>query len=267
MKRNKTLLLVDNIELVDKLEEKDDITFLFPIKDFTVGMPNTFKVEELPMGSFIFLNRVLDNKDIDNLRKLLENLPNDIKGIVFDDIGVLNVLLDLKLPITTILFLNHLNCNYESINAYLEYVDSVVVSPDINLEEIDEILAKALKPVVLYTFGFISIMYSRRTLLTNYNEEFNKNIPLNSSLEEEISKQKFKVVESVNGTVIYPNKPFNALNLRDKDNVLYNLINTLFLKPEEVEEILNSDNNLETKYPYKYLSDKKMIVKLKEELP
>ncbi len=267
MKKNKTLILVDNIEIVEKLREKQDVTFLFPVKDFTIGMPNTYNVEDLPEGAFIFLNRILDNKDIIKLREMLQELPRNIKGIVFDDIGVLNVLLDLKLSLIKILFLNHLNCNYESINSYLDYVDSVVVSPDITIDEIDEALNRAKKPLVLYTFGYISIMYSRRTLLTNYNEEFAKKVPLISILEEKSSQQKFKIVENTYGTVIYPNKPFNALMLRNRENVLYNLINALFLTTEEILEIMDSKDNLDDKYPYKYLSDKKMIVKLKEELP
>ena len=35
---------------------------------------------------------------------------------------------------------------------------------------VKEILDKADKPLVLYTFGHVNIMYSRRTLLTNFNK-------------------------------------------------------------------------------------------------
>lgn len=265
MKKNKTLLLVNNISIIDKLKEREDVTFLFPVKDFSIGHTNTFDISEIKIDGYIFLNRILNNEDIKKLREILKSLPENIKGIVFDDVGVLNVLLELDLPITKILFLNHLNCNYESVIAYLEYVDSVVVSPDITITEIEEILEKASKPLVIFTFGYVNIMYSRRTLLTNYNDEFKRDVPLKSILEEEISHQNFKIVENDYGTVIYPNCPFNGLVLRDKKNVLYNLVNTLFLSDEEVLKIIDSETNLEEEYPYKYLSDKKMIVKLKEE--
>lgn len=265
MTKNKTLLLVNNYSLVDKLKEESSITFLFPVTDFTVGFPNTFKIEDIKVEGFIFLNRVLDNKGIEALKNLLKNLPENIKGIVFDDIGVLNTLLTLDLKLTKILFLNHLNCNYESINAYLEYVDSVVVSTDITKEEIKEILNKAKKPLVLYTFGHINIMYSRRTLLTNYNNHFGKSSALVGTLDEEISHKKFKIMENNYGTVIYTENPFNGLEYRDYNNVLYNLINTVFLSDEDVLEILKSLDNLETKYSYKYLSETKMIVKLRSD--
>ncbi len=265
MTKNKTLLLVENLELVASLKKESNITFLFPIKDFTVGFPKTFTLDEIKEEAFIFINRIMSNKAIEEFKVFLPTLPPNIKGIVFDDLGVLNVLITIPNNLTKILFLNHLNCNYESINVFLEYVDSVVVSPDITLNEITEILAKAIKPLVLYTFGHVNIMYSRRTLITNYNNHFNLKVEPLATLEEEITKQKFKIIENPYGTVIYTSKPFNALSLRNANNVLYNLINTVFLTNEEVITILKSKTNLEEKYPYKYLSTKNTIVKIKEE--
>lgn len=263
MKKNNTLLLVNNLELVQSLKDRNDITFLFPLTDFCVGFSNTFHLNDIKIDAYIYLNRLFTSDDIEKVKNILLNLPSNIKGIVFDDIGVLNILLSANIKITKILFLSHFNCNYESINAYLKYVDSVVVSSDITIEEIDTILKKAAKPLVLYTFGHVSIMYSRRSLLTNYNKYFSKNVPKVSLLEEGISHQKFKIIENTYGTVIYTEKPFNALSLRNKQNVLYNFINTVFLSNNEIIEIINSNDNLESIYPYKYLSENKTIVKIK----
>ncbi len=265
MTKNNILLLVQDLNLVSSLKKENAITFLFPIKDYAIGFPKTFSIDEIKEEAFIFVNRIMDNETIASFKSFLNELPPHIKGIVFDDLGVLNILIEHPHNLTKILFLNHLNCNYESINAYLEYVDSVVVSPDLTFTEIDEILLKSHKPLVLYTFGHVNIMYSRRTLLTNYNAHFNLKVPNQATLEEEITKQKLKIIENPYGTVIYTARPFNALSLRAKPNVLYNLINTVFLTNEEVKEILTSEDNLETKYPYKYLSMKNTIVKIKEE--
>ena len=135
MKRNNTLLLVNNLEIVDSLKDREDISFVFPLEGYVVGFPNTFKLNDIPLGGFLLVNRIMDNKTLEDFKKLLNNLPTNSKGIIFDDIGVLNILLELKLNLIKILFLNHLNCNYESINAYLNYVDSVVVSSDITLKK------------------------------------------------------------------------------------------------------------------------------------
>lgn len=264
MKKNKTLLLTCDYTLINELKEESNITFLFPIKDFTVGFPKTFQLNELDTDCYIFVNRILDNEGITLFKTFLKNLPSNIKGIVFDDIGVLNVLINENINITKILFLNHLNCNYESINSYLEYVDSVIPSVDITTSELDEILSKAIKPLVLYTFGHVNIMYSRRTLITNYNKHFNSDVKSVAHLVETQNKHELKITQNKYGTVIYTDKPFNGLNLRFKSNVLYNLINTVFLSKDEVIKIIKSTDNLDNIYPYKYLSEKETIYKLKE---
>ncbi len=263
MTKNKILLLVDDEEIIKNVQNISNVTFLFPIDTFSVGFHKTFKIEKIKEKAYIFINRIMDNKTIEDFKKQIKNLPSNILGIVFDDIGILNVLKDFK-SLQKILFLNHFNCNYESINAYLDYVDSVVVSPDITIKEIDEILDHVKKDVVLYTFGHVNIMYSRRTLISNYNINFKTKAPMLSDLEDIITSKKFKIIESLYGTVIYTQEPFNALELRNRKKVLFNLVNTVFLKPEEVLNIINTDANLDDIYPYRYLSNTDMIVKLKE---
>lgn len=263
MKKNKILLLVDSLNVVDRLKKESNVTFLFPITGYSVGFRNSFQIDEIPEG-FIFVNRILDNQGIDEFRSFIKVLPSKIKGIVFDDIGVMNVLLKENISITKILFLNHFNCNYDSINAYLELVDSVVVSPDITLGEIDLILKKAVKPLTLFTFGHVNIMYSRRRLISNYNKHFNLDVEKEVQLEERMAHKQFKMIEQEYGTVIYTDLPFNGLVLRDRDNVLYNFFNTIFLEEEEIVKIVESDDNLEEVYPYKYLSEKETVFKISD---
>ena len=262
--KNNYLLLVDNKNLISKLKEESNITFLFPVKGFTVGFNHPFALEEIKEeNAFIFVNRLLDHKGILAFKSLLKNLPSNIKGIVFDDIGVLEVLKTTPNSLVKILFLNHFNCNYLSINTYLNYADSVVVSIDITEGEVEEILKRANKPLTLYTFGYVNIMYSRRKLITNYNEHFDKHLPFISEITNDL-KQEFKIVENDYGTVIYPNEPFNGLRYRKYDHVLYHLINSLFLTDEEVINIIHSKSNLDEKYPYAYLSQEETIVRIKE---
>ena len=262
--KNNYLLLVTNLTIVSKLKEESNVTFLFPVQNFTVGFPHTFSIEEITVDhAFIFVNRILDHVQIEEFKNLIRQLPKNIEGIVFDDIGVLQVLNTIPNHLTKILFLNHFNCNYKSINAYLAYVDSVVVSTDITAAEVKEILKQAIKPLVLYTFGHMNIMYSRRLLLSNYNKHFHKNVSLDSTLTNDL-QQSFRIIENDDGTVIYTSEPFNGLDLRGSANVLYYFIHSLFLTDEEVINIIHSDTNLLEKYPYRYLSDEETIVRIKE---
>lgn len=262
--KNNYLVVVSTDTILSKLKQESNITFLFPIKGFSVGYPQTFKIEDIhEEHAFILVNRMLDQEGILKFKEMICNLPKNIEGIVFDDIGVLQILLDSNLNLTKILFLNHFNCNYVSINAYLSYVDSVVVSTDITKDEVKEILKKAYKPLVLYTFGHMNIMYSRRKLITNYNEHFQHEEDQINEIVNDMGSS-FKIVENDYGTVIYTGEPFNGLDFRGSENVLYYLINTVFLSFEEVERILHSDDDLKSEYPYKYLSNEETIVRIKE---
>lgn len=265
--KNKNLVLITSDTLVNKIKEdkESNITFLFPITGFTVGIPYTFKLEDIKEEGFIYLNRLLDKKGIEDFKQLLKKIPSNIKGIVFEDIGILNILMENKSKLFKILYLSHMNCNEKSVNAYLEYVDSVVISTDITKDETKEILVKSKKTLVVFAFGYVPIMYSRRTLLTNYNKHFKSNVANAVMLKETMSNNKLKLWENEWGTVIYPELPFNNLSLKNEENILYNYINTTFMSDEEILGILNSKSNLEEIYPYKYLSEEATIFKIKED--
>lgn len=258
------LLLVSNKTMVEELKEESNITFLFPVKDFTVGFTEVFSLDEITIPqAYLFVNRLLGHEEILHFKDFVKQLPSNIEGIVFDDIGVLQVLNEIENSLTKILFLNHFNCNYISINSYLEYVDSVVVSTDVTEKEVDEILLKATKPLVIYTFGHMNIMYSRRKLITNYNEHFKLSNPSVSVLTNDLGQQ-FKMVENEYGTVIYTNLPFNGLRYRNKKNVLFYLIHSIFLDSKDIRDIIHSEDELKEKYPYQYLSTEETIVRIKE---
>ena len=262
--KNNYLLLVSNKTMVEELKEESNITFLFPVKDFTVGFKEVFSLEEITIPhAYLFVNRLLDHEEILYFKDFIKQLPSNIEGIVFDDIGVLQVLNEIENSLTKILFLNHFNCNYISINSYLEYVDSVVVSTDVTEKEVDEILLKANKPLVIYTFGHMNIMYSRRKLISNYNEHFKLNDPSISVLTNDLGQQ-FKMVENEYGTVIYTNLPFNGLRYRNKGNVLFYLVHSIFLDSNDIRDIIHSEDELKEKYPYQYLSTEETIVRIKE---
>lgn len=180
---------------------------------------------------------MLENSDIDKLKQILSN-NNQIKGIVFDDLGLIEVLKDIN--IEKILLLNHLATNYESINYYLDYVDSVVVSIDITELEIKEILKNAKKKLVLNVFGLNNLMYSKRKLLSNYQKHYN--LDNNNEIDAHINDYYFHIFENEWGTTFYSKKYYNATKLIGLENVLYYWYNPVFLDCEKIKNVvLNND--------------------------
>lgn len=236
MKNNKVLITINNLDDIEKLRELGITKFAFPLANFCVGIPNTFFVSEIPCDGYLFINRVLDNKGIDELRIILKNLPNNIKGIIFDDLGIMELIKDLD--IEKILYLSHFNTNSKSVNIYLDLVDSVILSTDITREEIEHIINNSKKGITLFTFGYTGVMYSRRLLIDNYCNFYGleKENPITILNDNKM----FLVYENEYGTYFYHNKVFNGLELMDLEAKYY-FINLAFLNTEDVINALNGN--------------------------
>lgn len=258
MKNKDILITVNNLNEIDRLKRLGIKHFVYPLKDFCVGMPNTFLVSEIKEEGFIYINRILDNKGIDDLKEILNNLPKKIIGIIFDDLGILEIIKDLK--VTKILYLSHFNTNLESSKIYLDYVDSVVVSSDITKEEMEYITRNIPNRLTVVILGFQMAMYSRRLLLNNYSDYHN--VEKTNPLVIKNTDTEFLVYENEYGTAFYHRPLFNGLELLELP-CRYYFINSVFLTLEDIEGLLNGKSNIPTS---KGFLEKETIYKLKGDL-
>ena len=235
MERINKLVTVTNREIIDDLRRDANITLVYPLKSFCVGYEVEFDISEI--DDYVLVNRILDDNDLDKLESILNS--SNIKGIVFDDLGIIDIVANLD--ITKILLLDHLATNTKSINYYLEYVDSVIVSNDLTEEEIRNIVANVSKPLVINVFGLKTLMYSRRLLLSNY--EMYHNLKEERIVDASIEDKYFKIVENDYGTLFYAKNYYNALCLLDLDNVLFFWYNPIFLDNEKIIKLV-LDNDI-----------------------
>ncbi len=262
---SKIIINVDNIEYLDDYRKVGLTTFLFPLEGYSVGY-KTFSIEEINKidvsNKYVLLNRVLDYKSIDSFKEDIDKLKG-IKGIIFEDIGIYNILKDKK-DIELILFQNHFNCNSISVNFWLDRVSSVVISNELTLEEIKDIVKSSKAPVVLHLYGYNQVMYSRRKLLTNWSEEFNVPYKNSNVITDQATKVKFRALENEYGTVMYSDKIFNGKELLDLDNVRYFYVNTTMIDHSNVMKYLKDitrDRNKDEDDGFLY---RETIYKLKE---
>ena len=240
---NRYIINVDRLDYIDEYKECGINTFLFALKDCSIGYKEfSFKeIESINLeNKYLLINRVLDNNDIDKLKELLPKFKT-IKGIFYEDIGIYNLAKDLDLEL--ILFQNHFNTNSYSINYWLDKVDSVVVSNELTLEELKYITENVKKDIVLHLYGHNQVMYSRRLLLSNWSKNF-KIVNKKENLIEDISSHvKFRVLESDYGTIMYSDKIFNGKELLVLKNVKYFYINPTLISHDLVMDFLNDINN------------------------
>ncbi len=267
MNPDKFLVIIHDLEQIEEYKKARITNFLFPLSDFSVGFINTFSLSQIKEG-YLYINRILDQKAYEQLKKTLKNLKKEIKGIVFEDFGVITIAKELKLTQTLILFQTHFATNVRSINENLNYVDSIVIGTDITKEEIDFILSKTTKPLVYYLYGLIPGMYSRRTLLTNFAHEFALPEKKMVTLKEEGTKKEFIAVENEYGTILYHGKYMNGQSNFNDEKILFYLINPLFLEEHEqkklIQDLLNENKRDFEKEDQGFLNTK-TIYRLKED--
>ncbi len=240
MKKDKILLNISSIEQVEKNAKLGLSNFLFPLKGYSIGYPS-FTYEEIATtryDAYVLVNRLFTDDDIDEFLKL--DIPSNVKGFIVEDTGLYVELRDRGYILIN--FQNHLNNNYATINYWLKEFQSLVASTDITLEEIQEILAKADKPLVLNVVSYPMIMYSRRKLVSNFYRYHDLEEKHTADLEDEKKAISFKMVENEFGTACYSNRIFDMrkyLTDLPDDKVLFYLVNTFGLKDEEIESIIN----------------------------
>ncbi|MDD4187374.1 MAG: U32 family peptidase [Bacilli bacterium] len=251
---SKVLININNLDEINKFKEIGITNFLFALQDFSIGYKEyTLDVlKKLNVNIYLNINIIMDTKKIAEFKKIIKDLYF-IKGIFFEDIGVYNLLKEENIP----LFWNqsHFVINSISINSWLTRVDSAVLANELMQEEIKYILSKVIKPVVVKIFGYNIAMYSRRTLLTNYN-----NVHKLSSINKaylEANNNIFIAKENNNGTVLFYSKPFNyyhIINELDSNKIYYYLFDASFtdyLKIINNEYKISDEKFLNNKTIYK----------------
>lgn len=254
MERKEKLVVVTRKDIIPDLRRKTYVSLVFPLKSFCVGYELEFSIEEI--HDYVLVNRILTDDDLNTLDGILKT--SHIKGIIFEDLGIIELVKDLN--IEKILLLSHLSNSVKSINYYLDFVDSILVSTDITKDELKYITENAKKKVILYVFGPIPLMYSRRSLLTNY--ALYHNLDKSNELQATINDKYFHILENPFGTYFYTNKYFYLDDFATFNNILYYYYNPVFLNKKEILEVL--DNNVNDIDTFNYLMESDVYYKLKE---
>ncbi len=242
MKKDKILLNISNLEDLKDYEKLGITNFLFPLDCFSVGY-DSFTYEEIAkinVDAYILINRLLTDDDIDEFIKLA--IPSNVKGFVIEDTGLYEVLKDKGY--TLINFQNHLNANTQTCNYWLDYFDSLVISTDITKEEIAEILNNTKQPLVLYTFGYTQIMYSRRSLVSNYYKNFALKEKKTITISDAKGEFAFRLKEGDYGTVCLDTHILDTRSELDNFNdekILFYLVNTEGITKDDIMKAIENE--------------------------
>lgn len=247
MKNEKILLNVSDLEDLKSYKKLGISNFLFPLKGFSIGYTD-FSFEEIAktdVPAYVLVNRLLTDDDIDSFLNL--TIPSNVKGFIVEDTGLFYELKDKGFELIN--FQNHLNNNFKTINYWLKMFDSLVISTDITKEEIEEIVQKSCKPLVIPVFLFPMIMYSRRTLVTNYYKHLKEEPKYQLKVDIINADGSFNLVENAYGTAVFDTKHIDIREFAStlaEDKIRFYLIDSNFLDASTIIEALRGKALLES---------------------
>ena len=178
---SKILTIPSSIIEIEKTKNIVD-GFIIGIKDMCVNTNFCIDMNELDLlknindkDIFISINKNMHNKDLKLIKEILLKLNNyNIKGVLYYDVGVLNIYNKLDLNYDLVWSQEHLSTNYNTINYWNSFgVNYAYISSDITEEEMIKITQNTKASLMVNLFGYLPMFVSKRHIVKNYLEYFN----------------------------------------------------------------------------------------------
>ncbi len=193
---------------------------------------------------YVAINALYDEHVIEDVEKYIDELSKlHIKGIVFEDFGVLQIVKEKQYDFDMMYAPETLNTNAMTLNVLKQQgVTGAQVARVIPLEEQILIHQQVQMPLMLQVHGVEYIAASKRALLSNYQEasglEFDKDSQTRLTIQAKNSDYVFHIYEDQKGTHIFSSTRLYMLDLLNQiQNFEYLYIETLMMNDQEAVEV------------------------------
>lgn len=254
-------------------------TFLLPLRDFSVEYSKYYSLDEIKkirekypkIELFISINKNIMNEEIDSLKDILIQLDKlNIKGIFFYDSALIRLKKKLKLNISLVWAQTHMVTNYNSCNYYYDNgVEYAMLSKELRLDEVKEIISKARTKSIIELITKPSIAFSKRHLVTNYYTNVNEEVKDKVVVNEKISDTDLIVKENEDGSTFIKNSILNGFVILDElmdTNLSYILIKEDYIDHDLFIKIITNLVYYLNNYEEMDTLEKEKFIKNQEEL-
>ena len=227
--------------------------FIIGLKDMSVNLPTYFNLFEIKEISellhknkkelFVSLNKNMHNNDLEYLKEvLLEFEKYHINGIIYYDVGIINLKQELKLKKDLVFSEEHAVTNFATINYWNNMgAKYAYLSNEITLNEIIDIHKNSNSKLFVQVFGYVPIFV--RKLITNYKKYFNiKNDSELYFIEKE--EKKYPILEDKYTTQVYADYILSAIEEIEKlkqENIEYVVYNSFNINEEIFDYIIKRE--------------------------
>lgn len=191
------------------------------------------------------IDKVIEETELDDLYHFLDLvMPLNIDYFLFSDMAVLNYFQARKQENRLIFAAKTLNCSYLDALFYQKRGIKVMLSNELTIEDIVNI--SQLDNIVLDGYGYSNIFYSKRKLLSLYNEAkiLGQNLPNKLlHIKEENRDNKYPIYENENGTFIFTSYKYVFYKeLQALKNLAMFKIESLFIEEEALFTVIDIFN-------------------------
>lgn len=188
------------------------------------------------------IDKIIEEKEIVDLYNFLDEIIKlDIDYYIYSDVAILNYFEKNNLCDKLIFSAKTLNCSIEDIKYYQNKKIKVIISNELSIEEVKKITN--LDNVIIDSYGYSLIFYSKRPLLSLYKEHIKIKDDLRGKLFtiNEINKDdKYPIYENQNGTFIFSSSRYVLFDeLKELNDNLMIKLESIFIDDKELIKILN----------------------------
>lgn len=241
-------MIVTEIKSIERINDyKADLlilpTIFSTVSDFIVN------VEELVLFNnkniALKLDKIITEEELQLLDEYIkQTMIYNVKYYIYTDMSVYCILKKYNLEHKSVYFSKTINCSCNDIKQYNNLDIKCLVSTELTLEDLIKI--SNLQNNFIYTYGYFSIFYSKRKLLSLYKQYAFLDYESQNTkyaLLEETREEHYPIIENKNGTFVYGSYIyllFNEIELLNKNNYFY--IDSTFIEEEDLLKILNIYN-------------------------
>ena len=230
-----------------KFYKKYDVsTFLLPLEGYSIGCDVYFDINTINQYAqeyeiYVYMNKLL-HRDIEKFRDIYPKFDKKIKFII-EDLGLSDVI-DYD---RFVLYENHILSNYRAIN-YLDKlgINNFVINNDLTINEIKEIIKRTNADLYYFYVSKNMIMYSRRNLVSSFNDHYKINKDKKEYILDELSTHKIlNIKEEDSGSTVRYSKIFCASKyLKEMDELflIYDFSGIDELNERMILENLDKEN-------------------------
>ena len=230
---------------------------ILPLENFAVDYFKYYSISDIRYYKkstdklcFVVINKMIFNKELDDLVKVLKDLESiKVDGVFFYDLAILNLVKENKININLIYNGTHMVTNSDTINLYYDLgVKGAYLSNEITKDEVLNIRSNTKSDLFILLLGNPVVAMSRRNLLTSYFDNKNKSKSEIITIKEPKSGQEFLVKEDNNGTTFFYNRRLNLSNVYKElvdFGINYGIIEQGDYSSDEYKELINAFVNFD----------------------